>query len=700
MITKTDKLILEPSDKQSQLSGGTINILPDERKKASFVTKDLIDFLNGGEAATKRRKFIEAAMSKDIYEKYNLTRPELLKVQIKDFIDIHKKYANFKPTRQDISTMSESSVGFSSLGNSHNWFLMTIVGQGNLEQQQYWTQKILKFEIVGAYAQTELGHGSNVRGLQTTAEFDPNTKELILNTPTLQSIKWWPGALGRVSTHVVLYAQLISNKKELGVHVFMMQIRDENHKALPGITIGDLGTKMGDNANDTGFMILENVRIPFTSMLSKYHKLNEHGELVTVLKASPQIHYTTMTSTRAKFVNTAGARLAQSATIAIRYSCLRKQGFKSFENGIPYNSPEYQIVDHKIQQYRLFKQLAFAYALKFAGKWMMELVNTIEGGEWGAIKSTEGLKEIATTSAGMKSLSTLLACNGIEDLRKCCGGNGYLLNSGIAAMFNDYVWQVTAEGDMTILGLLTSKSLHQEINNLIKGEQTKGVYEYFNDLNKGKSLLTLTVPSKAKSSVEFKNLDYLVELFKYRSIYRNFTTNQEINELVNKQGVKLQEAFNIKAVDSLRAAYSHCYYLILVNFVKKIKEAKNIKIESALTRLCILMACSHMIDDNWGDILVKDQFRFIKITINEMLSEIRPDCIALCDGFDYPDNILKSTIGKYDGNVYESLFDAAQNSVLNRQEVFKGYAEVLKPHLDLNLLSHGNTRNLPIKAKF
>lgn len=42
----------------------------------------------------------------------------------------------------------------------------------------------------------------------------------------------------------------------------MCQIRDDNHKPLPGIEVGDLGTKVGDGANDTGFMVMKNVRIP------------------------------------------------------------------------------------------------------------------------------------------------------------------------------------------------------------------------------------------------------------------------------------------------------------------------------------------------------------------------------------------------------------------------------------------------------
>ena len=84
--------------------------------------------------------------------------------------------------------------------------------------------KILTVQLVGAYAQTELGHGSNVRGLRTTATFDPETDEWVLETPTLTSMKFWPSNLGRSATHCTLYAQLITRGKAHGVHVFWLQV--------------------------------------------------------------------------------------------------------------------------------------------------------------------------------------------------------------------------------------------------------------------------------------------------------------------------------------------------------------------------------------------------------------------------------------------------------------------------------------------
>lgn len=63
--------------------------------------------------------------------------------------------------------------------------------------------KILNYDIIGCYAQTELGHGSNVRGLETVAKWDPIKKEFEIHSPTLTASKWWNGSMGRTATHAV-----------------------------------------------------------------------------------------------------------------------------------------------------------------------------------------------------------------------------------------------------------------------------------------------------------------------------------------------------------------------------------------------------------------------------------------------------------------------------------------------------------------
>ena len=103
-------------------------------------------------------------------------------------------------------------------------FTPTILGQGDEEQKTKWLEKCLNFEIIGSYSQTELGHGSNLKRLETIAEYDSSTDTFVMNTPTKTSWKWWPGGLGHTSNHAMIMAQLYVNGKHYGLQSFVVQV--------------------------------------------------------------------------------------------------------------------------------------------------------------------------------------------------------------------------------------------------------------------------------------------------------------------------------------------------------------------------------------------------------------------------------------------------------------------------------------------
>ena len=105
------------------------------------------------------------------------------------------------------------------------------------EQKHEFLSLAQSFDITTAYAQTELGHGTDVKGLETEAVFDLQTDSFVLNTPTLTSTKFWPGGLGRTVNHVLLMAQLYTPDRNhpCGLQMFLVQIRDlKTHEPLPG----------------------------------------------------------------------------------------------------------------------------------------------------------------------------------------------------------------------------------------------------------------------------------------------------------------------------------------------------------------------------------------------------------------------------------------------------------------------------------
>jgi len=139
----------------------------------------------------------------------------------------------------------------------YSMFLNAIQSQASEEQLTEWLPKCLTGPIIGTYAQTELGHGTFLRGMETTATFDGVTDEFILHSPTDTAMKWWPGGLGRTANHCLLYARLFIAGQDYGPHAFFVQLRSlEDHKPLPGVELGDIGPKMGWPAIDNGYLKL------------------------------------------------------------------------------------------------------------------------------------------------------------------------------------------------------------------------------------------------------------------------------------------------------------------------------------------------------------------------------------------------------------------------------------------------------------
>ena len=252
---------------QSWENGGTQNILPLERARATFDVKRMMGILTGTRA-TFQRQWIQAAHD-DVAEERGLvpagddsftpevevhsetSRENNIVESLKHFMEIHWEHLNsgYRPKGQDMSFMSAAKFGKTGpLSLQCGVFMSTLRSQTSDEQKEWWLGRAQRLGLIGCYAQTELGHGSNVRGLQTTATFDPDSAngdgEWIMHTPTLQATKWWSTGLYS-STHAAVYAQMILNGKQMGVHVFMVQMRGPDFKPLPGIEMGDIGSKLG-----------------------------------------------------------------------------------------------------------------------------------------------------------------------------------------------------------------------------------------------------------------------------------------------------------------------------------------------------------------------------------------------------------------------------------------------------------------------
>ena len=226
-------------------------------------------------------------------------------------------------------------------------FLRNLQTQMSPEQQQIWVPKAQNYEISGCFAQTELGHGSNVRGIETTATFDPATDEFILHSPTVSSHKYWAGSLGVVATHALVVARLIISDKDLGNHVFLVQVRDLNtHELVPNVLVYEQGPKaLGSFASvDNGTMQFTKKRISRDQMLAGMASVDRDGSY----HPSPnrKHSYTSMVIIRGLMIAEIGQEVARALIIALKYTAFRRQF--NVENGLETRVISYASVKNRL----------------------------------------------------------------------------------------------------------------------------------------------------------------------------------------------------------------------------------------------------------------------------------------------------------------------------------------------------------------
>ncbi|KAM5540990.1 hypothetical protein V8D89_005301 [Ganoderma adspersum] len=338
--------------------------------------------------------------------------------------------------------------------------------QGSPELHAKYGALIVHRGILGCYLQTELGHGTNVAALETTATYLPATREFELHTPTPAAAKWWIGALGRTATHGVVQARLIlPSGHDAGPHLFFVQLRSlEDHRTLPGITIGDIGPKAmgGYAAVDNGFARFDGVRIPKEQMLSAFAGVTDEGEYVrpphaklsyggdfehddanSVVKMLYIRSRMRTFQSPPSMVSSGGWTIARAATIAIRYATVRRQGTKG-DDGL-----ERQVITYPSVYHRLLPILAHAYVFIVLGRNLTTaftaLLARLSTGD------TSLLPSMHATTAGLKVLVSTTAIADLETARRSMGGHGFSAFAGVGRLYADYVPAATYEGDNFVL---------------------------------------------------------------------------------------------------------------------------------------------------------------------------------------------------------------------------------------------------------
>lgn len=647
------------------------DLLKAERDKSQISVDKLSNFLFTREVLERQQRILEILQSEKIFDKsqnYFDGRVDKFKTALARGKKLRQLQVKHNWNNDEYMTaydlVSETGPYVLHIG----MYLTTLRGQGTPEQKKLFLEPAENYEAIGCYAQTELGHGSNVRGLETTATWNPEDKTFILHSPHLTASKWWIGSLGRTANHAVVMAQLIIKGKSYGPHPFVCQIRDmKTHEPLEGIHVGDIGPKFGYNSMDNGFLLFNQVKIPHINMLARFSRVDPDTNKY-VHPSSASLVYGTLTWVRSTIVLQSGGTLARGVTIATRYAAVRRQ-FQD-RDGQKDSNGENQVLNYTMVQFRLLPLLAATFALHFTGKAMMSLYQENQqkmlsgaGTEASASRgagpeetqsSSDLLADLHATSCGLKALGSTTAAEGLEVCRRACGGHGYSSFAGIGSWYADYLPTTTWEGDNYMLTQQVARYLLKSARAVLKGkapnnDTTKIFTTYLQKQDMGAAHDILGSDSDLVAAFAWRTSFLTFEALKHRDLEKN--------------------SWNSLLVDFWRLSTAHSQYLVVKNFYdalqsESLQQELDPELVDVMHKLFRLYAL-HTLEKEGAEFYSSAAVtvRQIQLTrtkaVMKLLEEVRPHALRLVDAWQFPDWQLDSALGRKDGRVYEDLFHRA-----------------------------------------
>ncbi|MET9314006.1 acyl-CoA dehydrogenase [Kribbella sp. NPDC003505] len=345
----------------------------------------------------------------------------------------------------DLSLMVKAGVQF-------GLFAGAILHLGTKPHHERCLADAISGRLLGCFAMTETGHGSNVQALGTTATYDEATEEFVVHTPTAAARKDYIGNAARHGRMAAVFAQLVVGGQSHGVHCLLVPIRGADGSALPGVTLSDCGPKLGLNGVDNGRIVFDQVRVPRDALLDRYAQVDADGNYTSAIE-NPDRRFFTMLGTLVQGrVSVGGAAINASKvalTIAIRYAAQRRQF------GAPGSDEEALLLDYRMHQRRLLPLLARTFALHFAQAELVEEFVRVFSDD----RDEHDRRALEAQAAGTKALGTWHATETIQMCREACGGAGYLAENRLATLKADTEVFTTFEGDNTVLLQLVAKGL-------------------------------------------------------------------------------------------------------------------------------------------------------------------------------------------------------------------------------------------------
>lgn len=545
----------------------------------------------------------------------------------------------------DLSVLVKVGVQFGLFGGA-------ILQLGSKHHHDAYLPDLITGKLMGCFAMTESGHGSNVQALGTVATYDVATQEFVVTTTTEAARKDYIGNAAAHARLGVVFAQLEVAGERHGVHAFVVPLRDEDGAVLDGVRIEDDGRKMGLNGVDNGRIWFDHVRIPRENLLNRFADVTPAGVYESDIE-NPNRRFFTMLGTLIQgrvCVGGAGINASKVAlTLAVKYANRRRQFEATSED------TEELLLDYGMHQRRLLPLLARTYALHFAQE---ELASQLHDVLSGVVEDEHTQRELEARAAGTKALGTWHATRTIQECREACGGAGYLSVNRFDALKADTDVFTTFEGDNTVLLQLVAKGLLTDYASEFSDMDQLGMVRFVTGLavetviertavNKLLERIRDVLPGGDEWDQEAGLLDpdYQLAMLRFREEHVVSGVARRLKRGIDR-GMNPGEVFSRVQDHVIAAGRAHVERLVLEAFVAKTAALPDGDQKVALNLLCDLFALSTIEADRaWfmehGRLSVA-RSKAISREIGSLCRKIRPLAEELVDAFAVPREMLRS----------------------------------------------------------
>jgi acyl-CoA oxidase len=548
----------------------------------------------------------------------------------------------------DLSVVVKLGVQFGLFGGA-------VLQLGSKRHHDELLERAVTGEVMGAFAMTETGHGSNVQAIGTTATYDPATQEFVVHTPDDSCRKDYIGNAAMHARYAVVFAQLHVGGEGRGVHALVVPLRDQDGNVTPGVRIEDCGRKIGLNGVDNGRIWFDQLRVPREALLDNYATVSEDGVYFSEIE-NPDRRFFTMLGTLVQgrvCVGGAAVNAAKVAqVIAVHYAVRRRQF------GPPGSGEEELLLDYGQHQRRLLPALARTYALHFAQERLAADLHRVFSDPENA--SERRRRALESRAAATKALATWHASRTIQECREACGGAGYLSVNRFDALRADTDVFTTFEGDNTILLQLVAKGRLTDLRDDFGALDQLGTARYVagiavetvverTAMRQLLERLRDAVPNRDAGDPDAGLLDpeWQLSMFRWREDHMTQSVARRIQNGVSRGGDAV-EVFSRAQDHVIASAWAHAERLVLEAFLTKLDNLPDGTNRQVLNMVSDLFALSAIEQDRAWFLehgrLSTQRSKAVTAMVNELCRKLRPHAVDLVDAFGVPREMLRTDL--------------------------------------------------------